>query len=203
MPQSHKEKAHCQTSTTQGLHKISQDKDVSFKAKEGNLSERRGGVTGALLISFQIKSQLFTRNKGSQWGNQPPEGQMVSAQSPLTPPALALSDRAARAPGETGHPANPQSTLLVQSVYSHDTVQAVASFVADYFLWGCLVAKANHEYQIWSFLKSRIQPSTGVLGSCNVHVNVINSNDIWKVQTGVVETWGMQPLGHETWAVAD
>lgn len=45
---------------------------------------------------------------------------MVSVQSPLTPPALALSDRAARALGETGHPADSQSTLLVQSVRSYD-----------------------------------------------------------------------------------
>lgn len=50
---------------------------------------------------------------------------MVSVQSLLTPPALALSDRAARALGETGHPADSQSTLLVQSVYSHDTVLSV------------------------------------------------------------------------------
>lgn len=94
-------------------------RDVSFKTKEGNLFERRSCVMGALLISSQIKSQLFARNKDSQWGNQPPKGQMVSAQSPLTPPALALSDRAARVPG---HPANSQSTLFVQSVYSHVTV---------------------------------------------------------------------------------
>ncbi len=125
MSQSHKENAHCQAPTTQGLHKASWEGDVSFKAKEGNLSERRSGVTGALLISSQIKSQLFGGNKGSQWGNQPPKGQMVSVQSPLTPPALALSDRAVRALGQTGHPANPQSTLLVQGMYSHDTVLSV------------------------------------------------------------------------------
>lgn len=109
---SRKENAHCQTSTTQGLLKATREGDVSFKAKARNLSECRSGVTGALLISSQIKSQLFTGNKGSQWGNQPPEGQMVSVQSPLTPPALALADRATRAAGETGHPANSQSTLL-------------------------------------------------------------------------------------------
>lgn len=96
--------------------------DVSFKAKERNLFERRSGVTGTLLISSQINSQLFPGNKDIQGGNQPPKGQMVSVQSPLTPPALALSDRAVCALGETGHPANSQSTLLVQSMYSRDTV---------------------------------------------------------------------------------
>lgn len=40
--------------------------DVSFKSKDRNLSEHRSGVTGALLISSQIKSQLFAVNKGDQ-----------------------------------------------------------------------------------------------------------------------------------------
>lgn len=47
-------------------------RDISFGTKEGNLSVRRADVMGALLISSQIKSQLFATNKGSQWGNQPP-----------------------------------------------------------------------------------------------------------------------------------
>lgn len=47
--------------------------DVSFKSKDRDLSEHRSGVTGALLISSQIKSQLFAVNKGGHWGNQPPQ----------------------------------------------------------------------------------------------------------------------------------
>ena len=41
-------------------------------SKEGNLSVPRADVVGALLISSQIKSQLFAMNKDSQWENQPP-----------------------------------------------------------------------------------------------------------------------------------
>ncbi|KAK5860118.1 hypothetical protein PBY51_021616 [Eleginops maclovinus] len=71
----------------------------------------------ALLISSQINSQLFLGNKGSRGGNQPPKGQMVSVQSPLTPAALVLSDRAARALGETAtqcilHPCTSDKTVL-------------------------------------------------------------------------------------------
>lgn len=47
---------------------------------------------------------------------------MVSVQSPLTPPALALSDRTLRALDEAGHPAKSQSTRLEWSMDSHDAV---------------------------------------------------------------------------------
>lgn len=79
---------------TQGQHKATRETVIFLTAKERNLSNHKSSVTEFLLISFQIKSQLFAGNKDSQWGNQPPKGQMVSVQSPLTPPAHGLSVRA-------------------------------------------------------------------------------------------------------------
>lgn len=148
--QSHKETPHWQTSASHGLHKASWDGDVSFKAKERNLSERRSGVTGALLISSQIKSQLFAGNKDSQWGNQPPKGQMVSVQSPLTPSVLASRTglRVLQARQATQQIHNPQS------ITSCDTVlpvwlKAMFLFSGWLFFMGCLTAEENHECQIW------------------------------------------------------
>lgn len=45
--------------------------------------------------------------------------------------------------------------------------------------------------------------SSAVVGSCNVHVIIMSSNDILKVffTLGGAETGGMQPLGRETWNV--
>lgn len=74
-------------------------------------------VTGTLLISSQIKSNCLQGTKAASEETSPPKDQMVSVQGPLTPPALALSCRAARALGETGHPAYSQSTLEVHGVH--------------------------------------------------------------------------------------
>lgn len=68
-------------------------RDIAFESKGGDLSVRRADVVGALLISSQIKSQLFAMNKGSQWGNQPP---------PPTPPRARWS--AFRAPPDPSGP---------------------------------------------------------------------------------------------------
>ncbi|KAK5919691.1 hypothetical protein CgunFtcFv8_023563 [Champsocephalus gunnari] len=73
----------------------------------------------ALLISSQINSQLFRVNKGRRGGNQPPEGQMVSVQSPLTP--AALSSLAGLRVLGARRPPSVSSTL----VHSNNTVLAV------------------------------------------------------------------------------
>lgn len=113
-----------QTSTTEGLNKAFGEGDVSFKAKERNLSECRSGVTGALLISSQINSQLFPLNKGSQGGNQPPPRARWSASRdppvPLQPfPSLSLSDgvcACSRWHGPPGSSSNQTWGMLLESI---------------------------------------------------------------------------------------
>lgn len=104
---------------------------------------RRANVVGALLISSQIKSQLFAMNKGGQWGNQPPpqgpDGQR--SELPLTPPALALSDRGCACSGRD----RPPSVILICSLHAERVIswsQTTCGIRA--FIFRCFTQDCEH-----------------------------------------------------------
>lgn len=104
---------------------------------------RRANVVGALLISSQIKSQLFAMNKGGQWGNHPPpqgpDGQR--SELPLTPPALALSDRGCACSGRD----RPPSVILICSLHAERVItwsQTTCGIRA--FIFRCFTQDCEH-----------------------------------------------------------
>ena len=64
------------------LNKAEWERDVYLKAKERNLSEHRSGVTGALLISSKIKSQLFAGTKAASEETSPPRARWSAFRAP-------------------------------------------------------------------------------------------------------------------------
>lgn len=141
-----------------GFPKAPWENETSTSRLKRETCQSAGVVSrGPYLLTYllpRLSPNCSLRNKGDQWGNQPPKGQMVSVQSPPDPSSPCPLWQGCACPGQDRPPSKFPLQAAQYSVCAHMILYYLSDFngclsLVEYLLFYSHYCQIERQYSQW------------------------------------------------------